>query len=305
MPDWPDFMDLASIGLSGPHLESALRVALILAMAWALLLFSRRMIRLFKRFALRKSAGAEDQRRVETLARVFRHFASILITIVAGMLVLAELGISIAPILGAAGVLGIALGFGAQSLVKDFFNGFMILLENQIRQGDVVQVGGRAGFVEEVTLRYVRLRSFEGNVHFVPTGMIDAVTNMTLEFSYALLDIGVAYREDVDEVFAVIRETAAAMREDPVFAPKILEDMEIAGVENWAESAVMIRCRMKCVPLEQWNVRREFLRRLKAAFKAAGIEIPYPHLTIYPGRAKDGSAPALRIAKAEDDAAPR
>jgi len=197
------------------------------------------------------------------------------------------------------------LGFGAQSLVKDFFNGFMILLENQIRQGDVVQVGGRAGFVEEVTLRYVRLRSFEGNVHFVPTGMIDAVTNMTLEFSYALLDIGVAYREDVDEVFAVIRETAAAMREDPVFAPKILEDMEIAGVENWAESAVMIRCRMKCVPLEQWNVRREFLRRLKAAFKAAGIEIPYPHLTIYPGRAKDGSAPALRIAKAEDDAAPR
>ena len=290
-------MNFTPINVYEPHMESALSIVFILALAWVLLLFSRRLIRLFKRFAIQKADDAEDQRRVETLARVIRHFASIVIGIVAGMLILSELGISITPILGAAGVVGIAVGFGAQSIVKDFFNGFMILLENQIRHGDVVQVGGKAGLVEDVTLRYVRLRAYDGSVHFVPTGMIDTVTNMTLEYSFALMDIGVAYRENVDEVIEVIRRTGAALREDPVFAPKIIEDMDIAGVDNWADSAVMIKCRFKCVPLEQWNVRREFLRRLKAAFDAHGIEIPYPHLTIYPGQAKDGSAPALRLTK--------
>ncbi len=146
-----------------------------------------------------------------------------------------------------------------------------------------------------MTLRNVRLRGFDGSVHFIPTGMIDKVSNMTLEYSFAVMDVGVAYREDLDEVFEVILETGAALRQDASFGPRILEDIELLGVENWADSAVTIRCRFKVVPLEQWNVRRAFLKRLKQAFDASGIEIPYPHLTLYPGHAKDGTAPALRV----------
>jgi small conductance mechanosensitive channel len=294
MPDWNSLS--TPLAAYGPYLESALSIALILALAWLLLILGRRAIRTFKRFAVTRAEDPEDQRRVETLARVFRHLFSILIVAVTGMLTLSELGISIAPILGAAGVVGIAVGFGAQSMVKDFFNGFMLLLENQVRVGDVVAVAGKSGLVEEVTLRHVRLRDYDGHVHFVPSGSIDTVTNMTLEYSYALMDLGVAYREDLDEVFSVIRATAAELRQDPVHGPNILEPLELAGVENWADSAVTIRCRFKCVPLAQWNVRREFLRRLKAAFDAHGIEIPYPHLTIYAGQGKDGRAPPLPLA---------
>jgi small-conductance mechanosensitive channel len=141
----------------------------------------------------------------------------------------------------------------------------------------------------------VRLRGYEGNVHFVPTGLIGTVTNMTLEYSYAVMELGVAYREDLDEVFRVIRETGAELRRDEAFGPKILDDLELAGVENWADSSVVVKCRIKVVPLEQWNVRREFLKRLKMAFDARGIEIPFPHVTVYPGQGKDGSAPPLRL----------
>jgi len=213
------------------------------------------------------------------------------------MLVLSELGISIAPILAAAGVLGLAVGFGAQSLVKDYFSGLFLLLEDQIRHGDVIEAGGKSGLVEEVTLRYVRMRGYDGNVHFVPNGQIESVTNMTREYSYALIDVGVAYRENIDEVFAVIRQVAAGMRADPQFQHVILEDVDLAGVENWADSAVVIRLRIKVFPIEQWNVRREFLRRLKAAFDTHGIEIPFPHLTVYAGQMKDGSAPPFQLSQ--------
>jgi small conductance mechanosensitive channel len=226
---------------------------------------------------------------------VFRYIGSVVIAVVAAMLVLNELGISIAPILATAGVAGVAIGFGAQSLVKDYFSGLFILLEDQIRQGDVVQVAGIGGLVEEVTLRYVRLRDFEGHVHFVPNGEIKIVTNRTRDYAHALIEVGVAYRENVDEALAVMREVGRGMREDAEWRGRILEDVEIVGVERWADSAVVLRCRLKVVGIEQWNVKREFLRRLKAAYDARGIEIPFPHLTVYAGQAKDGSAPPLRI----------
>jgi len=219
----------------------------------------------------------------------------VLISAIAVMLVLTELGISIAPVLAAAGVLGLAIGFGAQSLVKDYFSGLFLLLEDQIRHGDIVEAGGKAGLVEEVTLRYVRMRGYDGNVHFVPNGQIDTVTNMTRDFSYAVVDVGVAYREQVDDVFEVIRRVAGSLREDEAFRPLILEDVDIAGVDRWADSAVVIRLRIKVRPLQQWAVKREFLRRLKAAFDAQGIEIPYPHLTLYAGQLKDGTAPSFRV----------
>ena len=237
----------------------------------------------------------ERIKRLNTLERAFHYVATLIITLVGSMLVLSAVGISIAPILATAGVLGIAIGFGAQSLVKDYFNGFFLLLENQVRQGDVVQVADKGGLVEEMTLRYIRLRDYEGSVHYIPNGTITSVTNRSRGFAFAVLDIGVAYREDVDEVYAVMREVAAGMRADPELGEKIVEDLEIAGVDNWADSAVIIRCRFKVMPLEQWTIRRAFLYRLKKAFDAAGIEIPYPHLTLYAGQDKHGSAPPLRL----------
>lgn len=276
--------------------KDLLRVIVILALAWLLMQISRKLIRMFRIYMSAHSTSAEDTRRIETLARVFRYISTVVISLVAGMLALSELGISIAPILGAAGVVGLAVGFGAQSLIKDYFNGFFMLLENQIRQGDVVEVCGKTGSVEDITLRYICLRDNEGSVHYVPNSQITIVTNKSRDYAYALIDVGVAYRENLDDVLAVVRETGRTLRSDPVVGPTILEDIEIQGVQNLADSAVILRCRFKTVALEQWSVRRAFLGRLKAAFDAHGIEIPYPHLTIYAGQDKRGDAPAFRIA---------
>ena len=278
-----------------PAMVAGLRIALILGLAWTAAHFSHRLIRSFRLYITRNTNDSEEVKRIDTLGRVFRYIASVVISLVTGILVLGELGVSVAPILGAAGVVGVAVGFGAQSLVKDYFTGFFLLLENQMRQGDVVEAGGKAGVVEEITLRYLRMRDYSGNVHFVPNGSITTVTNMTRGFAQAVVDVGVAYRENVDTAMDVMREVGAQMRADSVFGPKILDDLEIAGVEQWADSAVMLRCRFKVAPIEQWSVRREFLRRLKTAFDTAGIEIPFPHLTLYAGQAKDGSAPSLPV----------
>jgi small conductance mechanosensitive channel len=241
----------------------------------------------------------EAVKRAQTLGRVFRYLAAVIVTVIAGAEILHELGVSLAPILGAAGVVGLAVGFGAQSLVKDYFTGFFILLENQLRQGDVAEVGGKTGLVEEVTLRHVRLRDYDGHVHFVPNNLITTVTNMGQGHARSVVDVSVAYREDVDQALAVMRDVAAQLREDPVFGPKIMDDAEVVGVERLADSAVILRVRFMVRPLEQWSVRREYLRRLKHRFDAEGIEIPFPHLTVYAGAVKDGTAPAFRVLQAQ------
>ncbi len=291
-----DFLDVTRWS----HATTAsVRIGLILLVAWIAVAVLQRAIRLFRMRIAARLDDREAVKRAETLGRVFRYIVAIVVSLVAGMLVLSELGISLAPILGAAGVAGVAIGFGAQSLVKDFFSGFFILLEDQIRSGDVVKVAGHAGFVEEITLRYTRLRDYDGYVHYVPNGMIDSVVNMARGFAQSVIDVGVAYREDTDEVYKVMREVGKTMREDEAFGPRILDDLEIAGVERWDDSAVVVRCRFKVVALEQWSVRREYLRRLKKAFDAAGIEIPYPHLTVYAGEDKKGQAPAFRLRQIE------
>lgn len=279
----------------------ALRVVLIIVLAWVAIAVMQRVIRTLRLRIAGRMDDREAIKRAETLGRVFRYLVAVVVSLVAGLLILGEFGVSVAPILGAAGVAGIAVGFGAQSLVKDYFNGFFLLLENQIRQGDVVNVADKGGLVEEVTLRYVRLRDYDGNVHFVPNGLITTVQNFSREYAQSVIDVGIAYRESVDDAFAVMREVAAAMRADEAYAAKILADLEIAGVERWDDSAVVLRCRFKVAPLEQWTVRREYLRRLKQAFDARGIEIPYPHLTIYAGEAKDGTAPPFRIRQAASE----
>jgi small conductance mechanosensitive channel len=263
----------------------ALRIGVILLFAWLLQLGAARLLRLL-RGRLQQRAASEELARIDTLARVFRNAATGLIVLVAGTLVLGELGVSIAPILATAGVAGIAIGFGAQSLVKDYFNGAFLLLDDQLREGDVVEIAGKGGLVEEVTLRFVRLRDFDGHVHFVPNGEIKVVTNRTRGYARAVIEVGVAYGVDPERAFEAMREVAQAMRAEPDWSRRIAEDIEIVGVERWADSAVMLRARLKVVPaIEQWNVKREFLKRLKAAFDARGIEIPFPHLALLDRRA--------------------
>ncbi len=273
----------------------ALRIGLIAVVAWIAAGVVNRGIRVVRQRIAERLDGSEQVKRAETIGRVLRYLVSVIVTLIAGVLILSELGVSIAPILGAAGVVGLAVGFGAQSLVKDYFNGFFILIENQLTTGDVVEVGGKSGLVEDLTLRYVRLRDYDGNVHYVPNSLITTVTNMSRGHAQAVIDVGVAYREDVDRVLDVMREVGAEMRGDAVFGAKILDDLEIAGVDRLADSAVVLRCRFRVLPLERWNVRREFLRRVKNVFDARGIEIPFPHVTLYAGVGKDGTAPPLPV----------
>lgn len=225
----------------------------------------------------------DDQKRVETLTRVLKYLANVVILLLGSLIALGTIGISIAPVLAAAGVVGLAVGFGAQSLVKDYFTGVVLLIENQIRAGDFIEVGGKSGTVENVTLRYVRLRDSQGNVHFVPNGQIDSVTNSTMEFAYALIDVGVAYKEDVDASIQVMQKVGTELAEDPEWGAKITEPMAVFGVQELADSAVTLRVRFKTTPGDQWGVRREYNKRIKAAFDKVGIEIPFPHVTMYPG----------------------
>ena len=290
---------LHSIGIdiSDKWLELLLQsshILIILILSWLLMRVSRKLIGTFKRYVTSRTLDAGSIKRAETLGQVFSNTAIVIIILITGMLILGEVGISIAPILAAAGVVGVAVGFGAQSLIKDYFTGFFLLIEDQIRHGEVVEVAGKKGKVEEVTLRHVRLRDFEGSVHFIPNSTITSVTNRSRDFSYAVIDLSVAYRENVDEVFEVMRKVGTDMHNVPGFKEQIIDDLEIAGIDNLADSAVIIRCRFKVHPLEQWDVKREFLYRIKKAFDAAGIEIPYPHLTLYAGQAKQGVSPAFK-----------
>ena len=159
-------------------------------------------------------------------------------------------------------------------------SGFLLLLENQIRVGDMVEISGKGGVVEEVTLRFIRLRDFGGNVHFIPNNTIGVITNSSLGFAYAVLDVGIAYGSDIEASMQVMREVDETMRDDPNFSSKILKPLEIAGVDQWADSSIMIKARIQVKPLEQWHVRREFLKRLKLAFDARGLEIPFPHVKL-------------------------
>lgn len=196
-----------------------------------------------------------------------------------------QLGLDVTPILAGAGVVGLAVGFGAQNLVRDVISGFFIVLENQVRVGDVAVVNGTGGLVEAITFRTIVLRDLAGAVHVVPNGTITTLANMTKGWSGYVLDVGVAYKEDTDRVVEIMTEVAEALRKDACFAPSILEPIEIFGVDDFKESEVTIKARLKTVPMQQWPVGREYRRRLKKAFDARGIEIPFPHRSLVMGSA--------------------
>jgi small-conductance mechanosensitive channel len=242
--------------------------------AWLLKALARRVVRTFRAVMERRAAGADELSRIDTVGRVFRYSTSVVIVLVGGMLILGELGISIAPILATAGVAGVAIGFGAQSLIKDYLGGFFMLLEDQVRVGDVIEVNGKAGEVEQITLRHVRLRDGDGVVYFVPNGEIKMVANRTRSFAYAMIDAAVAGQAGVEPGLAAMREVGEALRKDAKFGPAILGDMEVWGVEAWEIWGILLRGRIKVLPREKDGVRREFLKRLAAAFESRGIKGP-------------------------------
>jgi small-conductance mechanosensitive channel len=242
--------------------------------AWLLQALAGRIIRGFHNVVEKRAPGSDELSRIETVGTVFRYAAGVIIVLVAGMLILGELGISIAPILATAGVAGLAIGFGAQSLVKDYFSGFFMLLEDQIRVGDIVEVSGKTGEVEEVTLRYVRLRDAEGVVYFVPNGEIKLVVNRSRNFAYAIVDAAIPGHHDVEAALLAMQNVGEALRKDPKFSPSILGDMEVWGVDRWELWGMALRGRIKVLPREKDTVRREFLKRLAAAFDARGIKSP-------------------------------
>ncbi|MEQ8816735.1 MAG: mechanosensitive ion channel [Thalassobaculum sp.] len=243
--------------------------------------------------------------RAKTLLPLLRRVISIALVVLVGLIVLSEIGVDTAPLLAGAGVVGLAIGFGSQALVRDIITGLFILIEDTVSVGDVVTAGGHTGVVEDISIRTLRLRDVEGAVHTVPFGDVTSVVNMTKDFSYALMDIGVAYREDTDHVSALIREVGEELRQDPEHGPKILEPIEMLGVDQLADSAVVIRARLKTKPILQWGIKREMNRRLKKRFDAEGIEIPFPHQTLYFGVDKDGTAPPGRILLEAERAAAR
>jgi len=250
--------------------------------------------RVFRHFL--QSQDSEVQKRAETMSSIIKYIAGIVIITVGIIMILGEMGVDIGPLLATAGVLGVAVGFGSQHLVQDVISGFFILLDDEIRVGDVVEVSGKGGLVERINLRMTVLRDLAGNVHYIRNGHIDIVTNMTKVYSRYVFDIGVAYREDVDEVMDVIRAVDEELRADPEFAEVILEPIEIFGLDQFADSALIIKARTKTKPIQQWRVGREFKRRLKKRFDEKGIEIPFPHVTLYMGQDKDGSAPSMHVA---------
>jgi moderate conductance mechanosensitive channel len=266
-------------------IKTLLRIFIIVGIAYVLNRLSKKIIgRLRDRLTARNDTNIEEIKRMNTLSMVLRYIVTTVIMAITVVEILHELGISIAPVLAAAGVVGLAVGFGAQSLVKDYFNGFFLLLENQIRKDDVVEIADKAGLVEEITLRYIKMRDYEGNVHYVPNGQITTVTNKSRDFAFAVMDVGVAYKENIAQVMQVMQTVGTELFNDPAFSPKILDKLEIAGVDNLGDSAVMIKCRFKVIPLEQWTIKREYLKRIKNAFDAQQIEIPFPHLTVYQGQ---------------------
>jgi len=228
-----------------------------------------------------ETTTTEREKRAATMSQIINTVTRVGVWLIAGLMIGRELGMDIGPVLAGAGVAGLAVGFGAQNLVRDFFAGFFLLIEDQVRVGDVIRAGGQAGLVERMTLRTTVLRDLAGTLHVIPNGHIDTVSNLTYQWSRALLEIGVSYSENVDHVFDVMREVGVELRSDPQYASLILEDLEILGLDQFGDSALLIKAFFKTQPLKQWTVAREYRRRLKNAFDREQIEIPFPHRTVY------------------------
>ncbi len=286
-------MDIVSDYFANFEWESvivtALRITLILVFAWVAMVVLQRFLNRLKSRLLKNSQSegeppSETEKRVETIVRLLRQGALIGIWTTVSLVALREIGLEIAPIIASAGIIGLAVGFGAQNLVRDVIAGFFFILENQVRVGDVAVVNGTGGLVERINFRTIVLRDLGGTVHIFPNGTVNTMSNLTSQWSAYIFDIGVAYKEDTDRVIELMKEVGKEMYEDPAFKSKMLDVPEIFGVDKFADSAVIIKGRVRTKPIQQWAVGREFLRRVKYAFDENGIEIPFPHRTLYIGQ---------------------
>ncbi|MDQ3068633.1 MAG: mechanosensitive ion channel family protein [Acidobacteriota bacterium] len=275
-------------------LAGGLRVVIVGVVAFVLLRLVSVMV---KRFETEVSTGSDLElleriKRARTLGGLVQNVLSAVIVLVAGTMILRELGVDVTPILTSAGILGLAVGFGAQTLVKDVISGFFMILENDVRLGDNIVIGDHSGVVEEMKLRTIVLRDTEGSVHIIPNGSVAAISNRTKDYSYYTLDVPASYRTDTDDVVDLIRAAGAAVRADARFAPHILDDIEVLGVDAFTDTAVTIKARIKTVPLKQWDVGRELRRIAKKLFDEAGVELahrPEPDRPPAPDPAAPGS----------------
>jgi small-conductance mechanosensitive channel len=272
-----------------PVTTAALRIALILFIAYVITrIIDGAVPRVRKRVVqriTRAGSNLELEKRAATLSSVFRKTVGAVLWTVALIMALKEAGFNIGPILAGAGVVGLAVGFGAQNLVRDVISGVFLLLEDQVRVNDVAIVNGTGGLVEQINLRTIVLRGLDGTVHVFPNGSITTLANMTHGYSYYVFDVGVAYKEDTDHVVEVLKDIAAEMQKEKPYGAYILEPLEVLGVDKFADSAVIVKVRIKTLPIKQWEVGREMNRRIKKEFDRAGIEIPFPHTSVYFGEA--------------------
>ncbi len=287
--------------------EASLRLVLIGVVAYLGIRAVRFGLHKLEIFLLTMREDADKDRiaaekRVKTLIGLLKTICLTLVWVVAVVMSLDQIGLDITPILASAGIAGLAVGFGAQNLVRDVINGFFMILENQVRVGDVAIVNGTGGLVEAISFRTITLRDQSGTVHIFPNGTVTTLANMTKDWSAYVLDIGVAYKEDTDRVSTVMREVAKELQEDSEIGPNILEPIEILGVDKFGESEVVIKARLKTIPIQQWMVGREYRRRLKKAFDEKGIEIPFPHRTLYMGEASQSFRIKGTLAHAQTEA---
>jgi small conductance mechanosensitive channel len=284
-------LDLAGVELTvGLHPEemsrwvtrSGARVALLVLLAFAANRFAASVVR----SAEHQMASGDDyktlerRKRVQTIGGTLRRFFSILIWTAAGLMVLRELDVDITPVLAGASIIGLAVGFGAQTLVKDIISGLFLITEDQVRIGDAAQINGINGSVEEINLRTIVLRDIEGALHHIANGEIRTLANKSRDFSYYVIDIGVGYDDDTDRIVELVRAAASGLMQDPVFGSSILEPLEVMGVDAFKASEVTLRFRIKTLPLKQGEVGRELRRRIKKAFDASGIRIPQQQMQV-------------------------
>jgi moderate conductance mechanosensitive channel len=286
---------------SGPG-QRFILILVVVGLIYLLWLGFNRLIAGYMRRLEAQPGTARSSTRTRTALVLARNAAFVTLCVIGGMVILSEIGLNIGPLLAGAGVIGIAIGFGAQHLVQDIITGLFNLIEDTFAVGDVVDLGGKSGVVEAVTIRTVRLRDVGGNVHTIPFSAIAVVTNMTKDFSFAAFSIGVAYRENVDDAMQVIKDVAEDLRRDRAYRRVILEPMEMLGLDAFADSAVVIKCRFRVRPGSQWMIGREFNRRLKNRFDELGIQMPMPQQTVYFGQDRSGAAPPVHVVMDRSDA---
>jgi small conductance mechanosensitive channel len=270
----------ASVGMALLH------IVLIIIAGWIAVRFMRKALNKLTEILQRvatdtDTAQVATEKRIKTLIGLLSTLSKVAIWGIVAIVVLTEIGVDIAPILAGAGIAGLAVGFGAQNLVRDVISGFFIVLENQVRIGDVATINGTGGVVESISFRTMVLRDLRGIVHVFPNGSISTLANQTKEWSAFVLDLGIAYDQDTDEVVQAMKDVHEELTKDEDYGPKLMGPIEVLGVDDFGESSVVIKARLKTKPIQQWSVGREYRRRLKKELDRRGIEIPFPQRTLH------------------------